>query len=150
MAMMNSSSPPVTVWIYGAAGLTPFFALAALAIALQDAARASALHALHIYGAVILSFLGGCRWGFSCAGYGDGATSRALAISVTPSLFAGGALWIGLPNIVGPLLAAGLAAMLIEDWRACRAGETPPWWLRLRIPLSAGAILALLAPTVAA
>lgn len=134
---------------FGVAGLAPFFALAIAAIALADLeSRAVALRGLHIYGAVILSFLGGCRWGFSSAGYGAGPTAVAMMIAVAPSLFAWAVLWLAPVLWIGPLLAAGVAAMLLEDARATRKGDVPPWWLILRLPLSAGAAASLAAPAL--
>lgn len=89
------------------------------------------------YGAVILSFLGGIHWGLAIASdLGDGSLPRRLVVSVVPSIVA----WAGLllPLRVGLLvLAVGFAAMLYVDTRATRVGEAPPWYPRLRGPLSA-------------
>ncbi len=92
------------------------------------------------YGAVILSFLGGIHWGLAIASnHGNGDLPRRLFVSVAPSLVA----WAGLllPLRVGLLvLAAGFAAVLYVDVRATRAGEAPPWYPRLRGPLSAAVL----------
>ncbi len=144
----DGSEPPRMARIFGLSGLAPFFALSLAALALDAEGAARALSGLEIYGAVILSFIGGCRWGFSSAGFGAGPTVAAMAIAVAPSLWAAAALWLAPASAIAPVLALGLALMFVEDWRATRSGDAPPWWLRLRLPLSVGAILALLAPSL--
>lgn len=54
------------------AGLLPFFALAPGAVVLVGDWAVFAQKGLVAYGALILSFMGGCRWGFAAAGLGDG------------------------------------------------------------------------------
>lgn len=141
--------PPRMVAWFGGSGLLPFVGLAAMALLAPEAAqRGWALDGLHLYGAVILSFIGGCRWGFSCAGFGPGPTAQALMIAVAPSLYGWAAVWLAAASAAGPILAVGFALMLIEDMRATRAGETPAWWPRLRAPLSVGAMIALATPSL--
>lgn len=144
-------TPPAMAAAFGFAGLIPFVALAAVAIfapagdaepTLADRAE----RGLNLYGAAILSFLGGCRWGFSSAGLGGGPTAAAMALAVAPSLWAWGALWA--LTAPGPALAAGVAAMYAADWRAARRQATPSWWLSLRLPLTIGAALSLAAPAL--
>ncbi len=123
----------------GFAGLAPFFAAAAASFLPEPSFHDFGPRALIAYGAVILSFLGGVRWGLTI-GVRDGVNLlRPLAISVAPSL----AAWIALllPIKVGLLvLAAGLAALLAADLRLRAA---PAWYRALRVPLSAGAIASL-------
>lgn len=126
----------------GFAGLAPFAALSFAALALDGEAAAMAASLLIGYGAVILSFMGGCRWGFAAAGLGDGPSFALLGVSVLPALYA----WI---TALAPapaaalLLAAGFGALYLADVRLTRAHGAPNWWPALRIWLSSGAVIAL-------
>jgi hypothetical protein len=93
----------------GWAGVLPFLGLA-LAIWLP-AWREPAAQAFQAYAAVILSFLGGVRWGRSMAsGAGEGQFARA----VLPSLWAWLA-WLLLPPVPALcVMAAGFA--LLARW----------------------------------
>ena len=55
--------PPLVTWIYGGLGLIPFIGGAAAAVWLTSLGRIVAQLELIGYGALILSFLGGGRWG---------------------------------------------------------------------------------------
>ena len=95
----------------GLGGLLPFLATS-IGLWWQDDERF--LQVGLLYGAVILSFLGGIQWGFALhAKAGEGGGGR-LVWSVVPSLVAWGAVLA--PPIAGPpVLAAGvLAAWLYE------------------------------------
>jgi hypothetical protein len=82
------------------------------------------------YGAIILSFLGGIRWGDAIA-KGRAAT---LFISVLPSLAGFGALLFN--TFMGTIiLIAGFAAQAIWDFIA--PGSLPDWFIRLRMLISA-------------
>jgi hypothetical protein len=132
------ATPPESARLLGYAGLLPFAALALCALfapeALAGWARASLAH----YGATILAFMGGCRWGFAAAGLGEGPTLRPLALSVAPSLLAWVALSVPAPGDL-LLLAAGLGALLAADLALVREGGAPKWWPALRWPLTVGA-----------
>lgn len=141
--------PPMAARVLGYAGLIPFFCLAATAVAapdpeMQRIARDGAL----TYGAAILSFMGGCRWGFAAVGLGAGPTYLGLGLTVLPALLAWAALW-AMPWIGAPtaalLLAAGFAALYIDDARTQASGGAPEWWTALRLPLTIGAALSTLA-----
>lgn len=87
------------------------------------------------YGTIILSFMSGVLWGFATKAEGRVA-AMGYAISVIPALWAfflvgagpvSSAIWLGL----GFLLLIGLDVMF---WQR---GLAPPWWMRLRILLTA-------------
>jgi len=131
---------PTAALVLGAAGALPFIAAAAGALIL-DAGRGPALLALLTYGAVILSFLGGIRWGMAIARAGSD-TALNLSISIVPAVVAWGALL--LPPQAGMLtLAAAFVVMLILDILAARLGQAPSWYPRLRIPLTVVVVAAL-------
>jgi len=84
-----------------------------------------------LYGAVILSFLGGIQWGFALSAKGGEGAGGRLIWSVIPSLVAWGALVA--PPLAGPLLIAGgvLAAWLFEQRPVLRT-RLPSWYASLR------------------
>jgi len=134
--------PAPAAWL-GGAGLIPFAGLAVLVWAVPGAAGPAAT-ALTAYGAAILAFMGGCRWGFSAVGMGGGPRAVDLAVSVVPALYAWAAV-MAEPRLGMLLLAAGFAALLAADVALARRGGAPAWWPRLRWPLTAGAVLSLAA-----
>jgi len=139
--------PRPALWL-GLAGLIPFAALA-IAVHLAPAPwAAEARGSLAIYGAVILSFMGGCRWGFAAAGLGEGATWWRLSVSVIPALLAWAALSVGETAALWAG-AMGMAALFAADVALTGAWGAPVWWPALRLPLSAGAAAALLAGALA-
>jgi len=139
--------PRAALWLT-AAGFLPFLALSLGTFLLPPFDQPRAEVGLMLYGAVILSFLGGIQWGLEMSRQGTvaGAPSLTrLGISVLPSLWA----WacVAMPFMYGTLgLAAGLGAMLAYDVYAVRKGMAPPWYPRLRIPVTLGAMISLLLP----
>ena len=121
---------PVLAW--GLAGLIPFAGLPLLALALPALAAWSD-RALGLYAAVILSFLGGARWGQAVQSVRPDA--RLIALCMAPSV----AAW-GLSLL--PDTAAALALHLLWD---TRAEGLPPWYPRLRLLLTGGAVASLAA-----
>ncbi|PIP98299.1 MAG: DUF3429 domain-containing protein [Rhodobacterales bacterium CG18_big_fil_WC_8_21_14_2_50_71_9] len=138
---MLRTVPPAARWL-GLSGLIPFMALAALSLMAPGPWDAVARGALAFYGAVILSFMGGCRWGLAAAGMGEGPALRPLALSVAPSLWAWIALMAPAPVDLG-MLALGLLALCAADVALTRAGGAPAWWPALRWPLTLGASVSL-------
>ena len=128
-------------------GLVPFAAGAGAVWALRSdpALQGRAALALLAYSAVILSFLGGIRWGAEVNAHGAGIPrTRQLVLSVLGSLAGWGLLlWAMLSAPGWPVLvAAALAHLLHGIWDADGAG-LPVWMRRLRIIGAAGAVLAL-------
>lgn len=151
----TTAIPAAARWL-GFAGLLPFAAAAVAALVPGMPLHGYALPALLAYGAAILSFLGGIRWGLAMTALPPGTTAALppgtvsasppdvmalrLGFSVLPSLV--GWLALLLPPGQGLLLLAlGFAAMLVADQRI---GFAPAWYPRLRLPLSLGALVALL------
>ncbi|TVV76822.1 DUF3429 domain-containing protein [Sphingomonas solaris] len=130
----------------GFAGLLPQ-AAAVVTVALGTAAggwngglvASLAAVAALIYGAVILSFLGGIWWGFAMR-RGNGQGGLAV-LAVVPSLVAAGLVGAAAPlglrwTLV--LLGSAILLTLLVDRRLATAGEAPAGWMRLRVPLSLG------------
>jgi hypothetical protein len=133
------STPVAARWL-GLLGLFPFGATVVASFIPALPLHSVALQALLAYGAVILSFLGGIRWGMAIVKTGRDDLLSPLLISVLPSLLG----WIALlvPGSAGlSLLAFGFSALLLADLRLPMA---PDWYGALRLPLSVGAISALM------
>ncbi len=95
------------------------------------------------YGALVLSFLGGVRWGAALKLPRGPLQSTLFVFSVLPSLAAFAALL--LPTTVGLVLL--IAAYLLHgawDVQAAQRRQLQPWYATLRALLTAGAVLALL------
>lgn len=125
--------PSNAAWL-GALGALPFMALAGLSSFMRPD-NAWALYALATYGAVILSFLGGIHWGMAIGRSNQMPATSALVLSVVPSLVSWGALLLS-PRSGLLLLAAAVGAMFFVDANLTRRGLAPPWYPRLRLPLS--------------
>ncbi|MDP1027210.1 DUF3429 domain-containing protein [Sphingomonas sp. KR1UV-12] len=96
-----------------------------------------------IYGALILSFLGGIWWGFAMRRTeGQG---RLVTVAVVPSLVAFAMLiaasWT-LPHLpqAWPAMVLGSAILLtlVVDRHLVSTSEVPAGWMALRVPLSSG------------
>ncbi|MBW0151681.1 MAG: DUF3429 domain-containing protein [Phenylobacterium sp.] len=147
--MTPSRQIPPAALMLGAAGVIPFAALALL-IAMGGAgliAPEQAERMLRLYGALILSFMGGAQWGLSTA-RPEGPKARALAVSVLPALFAWAAFLIPTGPGLLALSAAFLALMLYDLWTV-RRGEAPVWYGRLRVGLTLAVIASLSAASLA-
>ncbi|MFN4023203.1 MAG: DUF3429 domain-containing protein [Hyphomonas sp.] len=135
-------------------GLIPFAAPAAVLwlapenAALQDRAGLGLL----AYGAVILSFLGGVRWGAEINAQGSGGIPRAALLNLSmlgPLAGWGLVLWGAFAGLAWPLFAAMAGAHgLHAVWDADGAG-LPLWYRRLRRLAAGGAIAALAAAAAA-
>ncbi|MEL6766200.1 MAG: DUF3429 domain-containing protein [Pseudomonadota bacterium] len=137
--------PAPAGWL-GLSGLLPFFTGALAVAVLSDAPQLLAAQLLAGYGAVILSFMGGCRWGFAAAGMGAAHGNGpwfAYAASVVPSLYAWVVLVLPDPWRMA-LLALGFLGLLGADYALAARGGAPAWWPALRLPLSLGAAGSLL------
>jgi Protein of unknown function (DUF3429) len=122
-------------------GALPFIGAAVLAVSNAGDVRGFQADQIAVaYGAVILSFLGGIRWGDAIA-KGPAAT---LFISVLPSL--AGFLALLINNFNGAMiLIAGFGAQALWDFIA--PGTLPNWFVKLRMAISA-IVIACLAITL--
>jgi Protein of unknown function (DUF3429) len=145
----SDTTIPTPALILGAAGLLPFI-VTALQVSFgwpfSPRLTGPALYNLTIYGAVILSFLGGVQWGFVAAKPAQHrlAAWRRYLFSVLPSLAAWAGLWFAARNGLLILAASFVLAMLYDLWTS-GAGEAPRWYGRLRIGLTAVVVVCLLA-----
>jgi hypothetical protein len=131
---------PKTPWLLGLAGLIPFAALAVGAWLAPAPFGAVSVTGFYLYAAVILSFLGGARWGFELAARPEFPSPAVLVFSNLPALVA----WLGVMlQLTQPvaglgLLAGGLAFMWVWDGLSAGPGQRqlPLWYPALRSVLT--------------
>jgi hypothetical protein len=139
--------PVPAAWL-GGLGVVPFAALAAAGPFLDGASRGTVALALIVYGAVILSFLGGIGWGLAIgtatAPAATAALARRLTISICPPLAGWTALLLPHPLALA-VLAAAFCAVLMADLRPGARAESPVWYPQLRWPLTLAVVTSLAA-----
>ncbi|MDX8350324.1 DUF3429 domain-containing protein [Cognatiyoonia sp. IB215446] len=141
---------PRSALILGLAGLLPFL-WGALTVLRPDVAqwgnenigpRFIGPYVQLFYGAIILSFMSGVLWGFATKATGRTATA-GYVLSVIPALWAffmtGGG-----PTTAGVNLIVGFLALLLLDWHFWKLELAPPWWMHLRILLTAIVVVSFL------
>lgn len=118
--------------VLGGAGVLPFVGLTgALAFDLGDPEQVS--NGLRLYGAIILSFMGGVHWGV--ASWRSEARASSYAVSVLPALW--GWAMVFAPTSIGLVgLAVGFLLLLAYDLRCVGLGDLPDWYGRLRLWLT--------------
>ncbi len=150
--MSDAKAPPRipgSALALGLAGLLPFIAGAlSLWVALPMLTPDLGLKLVVSYGAIILSFLGGIRWGTAIGPYGGRRVGLEFLGSVLGSL--GGLAAIFLPSVPAiTLLIAGFLMQGLWDVTSVEAGRLPGWFGKLRMLLTAGAVVSLIAALVA-
>ena len=150
---MNEQNIPVsipgTALLLGLAGLIPFAAgAAALWVPLPGLAPEAGLRLVIAYGAIILSFLGGIRWGTAIGPYDTRRQGLEFAASVLGSLAGLAAIFIpAVPALT--LLIAGFLMQALWDVTSVESGRLPAWFGKLRMLLTAGAVISFTAALVA-
>ncbi|MCO5082558.1 MAG: DUF3429 domain-containing protein [Rhizobiaceae bacterium] len=136
------------VRLLGYAGLVPFVVLS---LWLYGIAEDHPWHTITIallvaYSAIVLSFLGGIRWGIAMQTREGGA--RALAPSLVPALVG----WLA-PFVLQPycfaILAVAYAAQGAWDSLSAGNGALPEWYGRMRVRLTIVAVATLVLAFVA-
>jgi hypothetical protein len=130
---------PRNVLVYGLLGVIPFWAPVVLVFLWPHGLSLAGVVA-GVYGALILSFLGGARWGqevmrpaprFGVVSLAMLPTLVGLALLLLPPEWRAGQLW-------------ALAAALLLHWLwDVGARDLPPWYPRLRTILTLGAVTGL-------
>jgi hypothetical protein len=128
----------------GYAGLVPFVLLALwlYGIGVDHPWRAGTISLLLGYGAVILSFLGGVRWGLVLAGRSTMAV-RDLWIAALVPLVGWLAVFVPLPYAFA-LSAVAFAAHGAWDSFAVHSGDVPEWYGKLRMQLTLAVVLSMI------
>ena len=120
-------------WVLSIAGFIPF-ALFALCIAWfdqQNPLRPLVIDSLKTYGAIILSFLGGIRWGIAMKSENVERTGVIFTLSVLPSIIGWLSLFLPLPYVFA-VQALGFAGQGAWDSFAAQHRVYGLWFSRLR------------------
>jgi len=131
-------------------GLIPFLGSAAMIVASGDdpIGRAQATFVLIAYGATILSFLGGVRWGIEMTRTPQATRAMVMAGSVVGALVGWPILLVAVlnPGFSTAKLCLALAAALVAHWLWDVLGRAalPAWYDGLRMIATAGAAGSLL------
>jgi Protein of unknown function (DUF3429) len=142
---------PIPAMLLGAMGAFPLTTLASAIVFGFKVPGVDLVYALLVYGAIVLSFMGGVHWGLAMlkpghgAGgrYGHASEWRSYGASIIPALIA----WVAvlIPIRFGALvMAVGFVGLLAYDLRCVRLGCAPSWFPSLRWPLTvmaAGSLL---------
>jgi hypothetical protein len=159
---------PTPALVLGIAGLIPFIACAALVCLPElgstllgstllsnsgdalsgNAIQQKAAFALGAYAAIILSFLGGVRWGNLLNSKTQLHHWGPLLLSVLPSIIAWPALLLPTAWMLS-LLAAGFVLQYAYDLEGVKRKVLPAWFGKLRTILTTGATISLLAGLLA-
>jgi len=117
-------------------GFVPFAVLTG-ALFVPDAtlAQTAGLLVLKVYAAIILSFLGGIRWGIAVKAMDEDPDMSTFVLSVMPSLWAWAAFFVPGPSGF-VMFAIGFAAMGLWDRALVARGGAPDWFGLLRIVLT--------------
>jgi hypothetical protein len=135
------TSVPASVTLYGLLGLIPFLAPPVVMLLLPDWSPPAA-RLLAFYGALILSFLGGARWGLANAR--PDPSFALISLTMIPTLV--GWTLLLLPPEWRRYTLIGLAIALAAQWLwDVRSVDVPRWYPWLRSILSLGAMVGLLA-----
>ena len=143
--------PPIAL-VLGGFGLLPFYGLGGLSLAPDPTFSRWGLVGFAIYAAVILSFLGGARWGLELARAPDSPQATVLGLSVAPSIIGWALAMATLLGVMQVGVAAGFAmafaAQFIWDSRSPAEANAPLWYPALRQILTVGVLLSCLLPGV--
>jgi hypothetical protein len=149
----NASATVVRVArLLSLAGLVPF-AFAAISAHFETwLPRAQSINVAVVYGAVILSFLGGIHWGYAVmlaqANRAKDATILFF-IAVLPALAAWSSLLLTQLRDALWLLLAWFVVMLFVDWQLSRRGLVPQWFIGIRAIVTVVVVAAMLAIAIA-
>lgn len=142
--MIHLHTIPNPAKLFGLAGLLPFFAASILCWVdiTWLPQHLTGAFILTAYGAVILSFLGGIRWGIAMQHTSMIQSFQVVGGAMVPSLIAWAALLVPAKTALA-MLVIGLAIQFTVDYRSSRSGLTPDWFLSLRLILTLGASLSI-------
>lgn len=137
--------PRRLAYILGIAGLLPFAACTLLLLVLgrHNALAGPAIEVFTSYSVVILSFLGGIRWGYALLPAREGETpvhTQVLVWSVLPPLIAWTTVFMSRPTALAILLIAYCAQGVWDSFSA-HTGGLPRWIAPLRILLTMAAAI---------
>lgn len=132
---------PMTTPMTGAASFLAYLGAApllagALVMIVDPVNSAGAQGFLVLYGAALLIFFGGVRWGVAVM-KPNGPTARALVGACLPMIAALPLFAPGAAQAKMIVIMALIIILLFDDLRATRRGDgAPGWYLGVRVPLT--------------
>ena len=132
---------PKAALILGLTGVFPFmvFGLFAMTLGAETITPKQADALLIGYGAIILSFMAGVRWGLALTAHNESDQAVQMMVSVVPPLIAWTACFMPFAYAL-PLLTLTHAAVAVWDIRAMHNGRGPVWYAKLRMILASLAV----------
>jgi hypothetical protein len=128
--------PKAPAWL-GGGGIVPFAGLTLLALfANKPEQRELATRAFVVYSGIILSFLGGVRWGAALTF----PSVRLLTLAIAPSLVAFGCLLLPNHTALG-FLGVTFAFIGLTDYTRGTHALWPMWYKRLRVRLTVAVVV---------
>ena len=129
----NASAAAVSLAYLAAAPLV----IAAVLVASKTNDSALLLTFMGIYGAALIVFFGGVRWGVAVMA-GNGPSFRSLIGAVLPLVVALPLFALQNPIVQFPAIMTIVGVVLVDDLIATRRGSgAPAWYLGVRLPLTA-------------
>jgi len=124
-------------WVLSIAGAVPFvvFALLLLVMGAKNPLQSLVIDTLTTYGAVILSFLGGIRWGLAMKAAEPETERTALAASTVPAIVGWFSLLMPVPYVFAVQVLA-FAFMGAWDSFSGQRGVFGLWFVKLRTVLT--------------
>lgn len=145
MPLMKFTSIPRAAFCYGMAGLLPVIVCTAISFLMPNYSLTAAYIAT-VYAGIILSFLGGILWGFAAGNTTvTHELKETLGLSVLPALMGWVALLLPLPWLPIAILILAHAVQVWIDYIFHENAITPAWYLPLRLMLSLGLLICLVA-----
>lgn len=139
--MTAPNSVPRIPLLLGLGGLVPFAGLSAALVAGLDLPLFEDADSMRValvgYGVVILSFLGGVRWGLAITQTeaGNAKANRDFIVAVIPALLGWFAWFQASPADLWWLAVAHIVLGLLDYGLACRI-IVPEWYGKLRLALA--------------
>ena len=143
------AGPVRAAWLIGYVGLLHFLVMSLwiAAIAVDHPWHDGTIRLLVGYGALVLSFLGGIRWGLAMVGRGI-SRRRDFALAVLPPVVGWSALTAP-PAYAFVALAVAFAAQGAWDSIAAHDGTAPAWYGRQRTILTAAVVATMILAFIA-
>lgn len=144
-----TASIPASALSLGLAGIVPFAAAAlSMWVPVPLLSPEAGLRLGVVYGAVILSFLGGIRWGAALGPFDPSRQGFEFTAGVLGSLAGLAAAFLpAVPAL--SLLITGFLLQALWDVSSAEAGRLPGWFGRLRTILTGGVVISLVAMLMA-
>lgn len=129
--------PRETAWMLSIGGFVPFASFAAALFFWSEDHQyySLAVDGMKTYGAVILSFLGGTRWGIATRKIVEDGVGLTYVAAVIPALVGWFSLLLPTPHVFAAL-AVMFVVQGVWDVLSVRNRDISPWFAKLRVTLT--------------